>query len=105
MNDIYFGQFEIVAERDHCHEIAQRYVDETEAYDRKICHIANKWGTAQPVTMHEIAQCNRYAQIAWGRAQDSARGVGATADDLRRAMRNVRTSLPLLPEGPIHHEF
>lgn len=69
-------------------ELAERYVSETEAYDRTVCTGPIIRGAIMPATTQERAQINRNAKALFDRLVDH--GLGRfTRNDLQREISRV----------------
>lgn len=68
------------------HELAKRYHDETEAYDRMVCTGPIVRGSAQPFHPHELAAINRNARQVFDRIAQEAAGHDISRAELWRAV-------------------
>ena len=60
-NQFLYGEFSYDEKDQGLHELAQQYLEETEAYDQLICSVKNDRGVAIPVDNHEFRLINKNA--------------------------------------------
>jgi hypothetical protein len=70
-------------------ELAQRYHDQTEAFDRTVCTGPILHGSIMPVTPHEMAQVNRNAILVRKQIMLEAGQHGITAAEMRHAIAKL----------------
>jgi hypothetical protein len=68
------------------HELAKRYHDETEAFDRTVCTGPIIEGSIRPVGYRELAQINRNADEVRRRIFEEAERHDIGRDEMRRAI-------------------
>ncbi|MBB6153695.1 hypothetical protein HDC30_000889 [Pseudomonas sp. JAI115] len=64
---LYQSDFRLSESQQRLLDLAQRYVDETEAYDRTVCTGPIRRDGIMPVTRHEFALVNLNARLAMDR--------------------------------------
>lgn len=67
-------------------ELAKRYHDEAEAYDRTVCTGPIRDGSIQPANASELAKINHYAHQLKRRIMAEAAAEGISEGDMRRAI-------------------
>jgi hypothetical protein len=84
---MFVGRFEWTEKDKKLHELAARYHELTEAYDRTVCtgpivHVA-----IQPIGFHEFGLINRNARRVRNEMQRQAAEHGITYEELSAAIR------------------
>lgn len=67
-------------------ELAERYHQETEAYDRTVCTGPIRYGSVIPIGQHEIALVNRNAIKVREQIMHEAAQHGISRNDMARAI-------------------
>ena len=83
----YLGTFSFSEKDKKTHELAARYHELTEAYDRTVCTGPIVNGEIRPVTAQESAMINRNAQVVLSELLRQAEPHKITAAELRTAIR------------------
>lgn len=86
MQDFYTQDFQLSEKDIKLRELAVRYHQEAEAFDRTVCTGPVVNGSIQPATARELATINRNASKLMRILEDEARMFGATIAELRRAV-------------------
>jgi hypothetical protein len=68
------------------HELAKRYHDETEAYDRTVCTGPIVRDSIQPASSRELAQINRHAHQVLRQIEKEAESHGISQAEVWRAI-------------------
>jgi hypothetical protein len=68
------------------YDLAKRYHDETEAYDRTVCSGPLLHGSIQPASTYEAALINRNAHAVLRRIREEAAGHGISTAELWKAI-------------------
>ena len=77
----------VPTEKDHrLHELAKRYHDKTEAYDRTVCTGPILHGSIQPASSRELVLINSNAHKVWRQIEEEAARHGITQDEMWRAI-------------------
>lgn len=73
-------------------EIAQRYVDDCEAYDRTVCTGPIECGEILPADYRELGLINQFAQGRWQQMKREADAAGIDFEAARRWVPHCRPS-------------
>ena len=88
-SDFFMMDWTPTAQENKAHELAERYRDETEAYDRTVCTGPIVDGEIMPNGYYELGLINRNARKVLADLMSEAEQFGVTRQEMQRAISRV----------------